>query len=424
LPASIAVGGTSVLTFTITNRDPSTTITGVAFTDALPAGLTVPAASLAQCGGTLSTTATSIALAGATIAGGGTCTFSLTVTGTTAGTKANITSNVTSTNGGTGNIASATLEVTALAPPGFSKQFAPASIAIGGTSLLTFTITNPNPSTALTGAAFTDAFPTGLLVATPSGLTNSCGGALTAPAGGGSVNLSGATLAAAASCTISINVTATTAGNKINTTSQITSTNAGTGDNASATLTVNTVLSPSVQKAFGTASILAGGITSLTFIVTNPNASSPLTGVAFTDTFPAGLLVANPTGLTGACGGGAITATAGGGSVSLSGGTLAGSASCVFSVNVTATTTGNKVNTTSQVTSTNGGTGNTANATLMVNAVLSPRVQKAFGAASIAAGGITSLTFTVINPNASLALTGVATLTRSRPGSWLRTPAA
>ena len=92
--------------------------------------------------------------------------------------------------------------------------------------------------------------------------------------------------------------------------------------------------------------------------------------MAFTDTLPAGLVVATPNGLTGSCGGGTITAVAGAGSVSLSGATIAVSGSCNFSVNVTGTTTGSKTNTTGNVTSTNGGTGNTASAGLTVDATL------------------------------------------------------
>jgi hypothetical protein len=367
-PSSVALGGTSVLTFTINNPNASAALTGVAFTDTLPAGLTVAALLSNTCGGAATAAGGNISLSGATLAGSASCTISVNTTGTTAGTKVNNTSNVSSTNAGSGNSASASIEVNALGPPGFSKSFSPTSIAVGGTSLLTYTITNPNPSTALTGLAFTDAFPAGLVVASPSGVTNNCGGSLTAPAGGGNVNLSGGTLAAAASCTISLNTTGTTAGAKVNTTSPVSSTNAGTGDNASATLTVNTdsTLSPRVQKAFGSSSISAGGLTSLTFTVTNPNPSLALTGVAFNDTFPTGLQVANPTGLTGTCGG-TITATAGGGSVSLSGATLAGSASCTFSVTVTGTAVGAVTNVTDPVTSTNGGTGNTATAAITIN---------------------------------------------------------
>jgi len=56
----------------------------------------------------------------------------------------------------------------------------------------------------------------------------------------------------------------------------------------------------------------------LSFQINNPNTNVALSGVAFTDNLPAGLVVATPNGLTGTCGSGTITATAGSGSVSLS----------------------------------------------------------------------------------------------------------
>jgi uncharacterized repeat protein (TIGR01451 family) len=122
---------------------------------------------------------------------------------------------------------------------------------------------------------------------------------------------------------------------------------------------------PTISKAFGAANVAVGGGTSLSFTITNPNPSAPLSGVAFTDTLPAGLVIATPNGLTGTCGGGAITATAASGSASLTGATLAASATCTFSVNVTATTTGTKTNTTSTVGSTEGGVGGVATASLV-----------------------------------------------------------
>src|SRR5205085_7348664 len=151
------------------------------------------------------------------------------------------------------------------------------------------------------------------------------------------------------------------------------------------------------------------GTTSLSFTVTNPNTLASLSGVAFTDSLPAGLVVATPNGLTGTCGSGTITAVAGSGSISLSGGTLTASpaagSSCTFSVNVTGTTAGVKNNSV-QVTSTEGGSGNTANASITV--VASPTISKAFGAASIPLNGSTSLSFTITNPNTASALSGVA----------------
>ena len=115
-PNPIAVGDTSVLTFTITDPDTNVfPLTGVGFTDTLPGGLSVANSSAPQCGGTLTTLSATNAvnLSGATIGVGGTCTFGITVTGTSAGLQTNTTGNVTSTNGGMGNRASAALTVVA-----------------------------------------------------------------------------------------------------------------------------------------------------------------------------------------------------------------------------------------------------------------------------------------------------------------------
>lgn len=127
-----------------------------------------------------------------------------------------------------------------------------------------------------------------------------------------------------------------------------------------------TILPPTIQKSFGSVSVALNGTTTLAFSLFNPNPSSSLSGVAFEDTFPAGLAVASPNGLSGSCGNGSITAVPGSASVSLASGTLAGGASCSFSVNVSGATTGTVNNTTGAVTSTESGTGLTASASLNV----------------------------------------------------------
>jgi hypothetical protein len=254
-----------------------------------------------------------------------------------------------------------------LAPPTITKAFGSATLNASGTTSLTFTLANSNVGTPLSGVGFTDTLPTGLVVATPNGLTGSCGGGtITAAAGSNSISLVGATLAGGASCTFAVNVTATSAGAKNNTTTNVTSTEAGNGNQATASLTVAAAIPPTIGKAFGATALNPNASTGLTFSVSNPNSSANLTGVGFTDTLPDGLVVATPNGLTGSCGGGTITATAGSNTISLAGATLAAGATCTFSVNVTATAPGTKVNTTSAVTSTEAGPGNTATATVTV----------------------------------------------------------
>jgi uncharacterized repeat protein (TIGR01451 family) len=121
---------------------------------------------------------------------------------------------------------------------------------------------------------------------------------------------------------------------------------------------------PTISKAFGAATIPVNGTTSLTFTLTNPS-SDTLTGLSFTDTLPTGLVVATPSSLSSSCGG-TTTAAAGSGSIGLSGGTLPVGGSCTISVNVTATTSGTKNNTTSAVTSTQRAPSSTASASITV----------------------------------------------------------
>ncbi len=125
-------------------------------------------------------------------------------------------------------------------------------------------------------------------------------------------------------------------------------------------------LPPTIAKAFGAISIPLSGSTSLSFTVTNPNATVALTGVAFSDTLPSGLIVSTPNGLTGSCGGGTIAAVQAGNAVSLSGASLPGDGSCTFSVSVTGAALGTQNNTTGSITSVESGTGATASATLIV----------------------------------------------------------
>ena len=312
---------------------------------------------------------------------------------------------VTATDTGNASIngTSGAVSVSVVSPPTLAQAFGASNVQINGTTSLTFTITNPNLSTALTGVAFTDNLPPGLVVATPNALTNSSNGTATATAGSGTVSLSGASLAAGASATISINVTGTIAGVKSNSTAA-TSTNAGTGNTANAIVTV--VGPPVIIQAFGAASVPLNGSTSLTFTVQNNNPTTTLNGVGFNETLPAGLVIATPNGLLGSAAGGTITAVAGSNTITVTGGTLAASSSFAFSINVTGTAAGTQNATTGAVTSTEGGTGNTASASVAV--VAPPLISMSFSPTQVAVGGTSSLTFTIVNPVANtVALTGV-----------------
>ena len=276
--------------------------------------------------------------------------------------------------------------------PSISMVFTPSSTSSATAVALVFTITNPNvnnsvagvdpntPTGTLTSVAFTDTLPSQMYVATPSGQAGDCSGSVTATAGSSSISWTDGSMSPSSSCHISVNVYANLFGYYTNTTGPVTATSV-TGNTATAHLSVG-FLPPTIAEHFGSSSIAVGGTTSLTFTVTNPNtAPNPgvtvvpagtmpmdLNGGGFTDTLPAGLVVATPSGLTGTCGGGTITAVAGTSAVTLAGATLAASTNCTFAVNVLGVTAGTKSNGTGPVTSTEAGAGDPGSAGLVVGA--------------------------------------------------------
>src|SRR5205823_4325447 len=90
-----------------------------------------------------------------------------------------------------------------------------------------------------------------------------------------------------------------------------------------------------------------------------------------------------------------------------SSGTLAAGASCTITVTVTGATAGVQNNTTGPISSNESGAGGPSN-TATVTVLAPPTIAKAFGAGSIALSGTTNLDLTLTNPNATVALTGVA----------------
>ena len=249
-PNPIAVNGTSTLTFTLTNTN-TVQLTGAKFTDTLPAGLQVAATPSATttCTGspTWAPSAGSTSLSfgqatGANIPASGSCTVSVNVTATTAGPHTNVSGFISTTEGGTnsGSGGSATASLTAVVPPTITKAFGTDPILANAPSLLTFTLTNPNPSDTLTGIAFTDTYPGGLTNVNPlsPAVANTCGGSVTASAGGNSIALSGGSLAGGASCTVTVTVTAAAANIYANVSGAVSATTAGAGNTASASLTV------------------------------------------------------------------------------------------------------------------------------------------------------------------------------------------
>lgn len=255
-------------------------------------------------------------------------------------------------------------------PPSISKAFSPDPITVNsGVSVLTFTVANtattPYGAVPLTGVTFSDTLPVGLVIGTPANASTTCtSGSVSAPAGGSTVTLTGASMTAGSTCYVYVDVKGTAAGSYDNVSGYIDSneTDPNKTSNGFATDSLTVLAPPSISKSFGATTILTGTTTTLSFSITNPNLATALGGVAFSDTLPAGATVASSS--TAQCGG-TLTTTAPS-TITLASGSIAANSSCSFSVTVTGATAGTKSNTTGSVSSTNGGTGNTASATLVV----------------------------------------------------------
>ncbi len=360
LPASIPAGTISKLTVTIANTGSSANALGnVALNDVFPAGVVlapVPNAATTCASGLAAGTAggTTLALTGASLAAGATCTLSANVTSSIVATYTNtIAASALSDTQGLTNVApaSATLSVVAISPVTIAKSFLPASVPLGQPSLLTISIANTGlAAVALTNATLSDALPAGMTVAaTASAATTCTAGTVSAVSGSSSISLAGATLAAGASCTLSLNVTSTTPGASINTIAPGAFGNAQGATSAaaaSATLTVTGTRLVTLAKAFSPASIVSGGTSILTLTIANafPGAIA-LTSLALTDALPAGVVVAAVPNAATTCGTGAVTAVAQATTFGLSAGTLAAGATCTISVTVTSLVTGSHVDT-------------------------------------------------------------------------------
>src|SRR5205085_8962605 len=145
-----------------------------------------------------------------------------------------------------------------------------------------------------------------------------CGGTLTATGGASSLTLSGGTITGGASCTISVDVLSNVTGTYTNTIAagSVTSSAGANSAPASASVIVQ-LLAPSVAKSFASPHVANGAPDRLTITLTNPNAAA-ITGVAFTDNYPANLINATPATESPTCGG-TLEDTDGDGSLAMSG---------------------------------------------------------------------------------------------------------
>jgi uncharacterized repeat protein (TIGR01451 family) len=175
----------------------------------------------------------------------------------------------------------------AQSPPTIVKSFASPTVGLNESVTLTFTITNPNPAVDLTGVAFNDNMPAGLIIANPDSLVGSCDpGVISTFAT--SINMVGGVILANSSCTFSVDVLALTAGDQVNTTDPVTSVEGGTGGTATATVTV---VVPDLTVALSHTGNFLSPQTGATYTITVSNSGAADTSALITvnDNLPAGL---------------------------------------------------------------------------------------------------------------------------------------
>jgi uncharacterized repeat protein (TIGR01451 family) len=186
-----------------------------------------------------------------------------------------------------------------VSPPTIVKSFSAATVGLNNSVTLTFTVTNPNPATDLTGVGFNDNMPAGLIIANPDSMTGSCdpGVITTAP---NNINLVGATILASSSCTFSIDVLAVATGDQVNTTDPVTSNEGGTGGTATATVTVVTPDLTITKSHTGNFTRPQTGAT-YTITVSNVGTVDTTALIKVDDTLPAGLTATDLSGLNWNC---------------------------------------------------------------------------------------------------------------------------
>jgi uncharacterized repeat protein (TIGR01451 family) len=181
----------------------------------------------------------------------------------------------------------------AQSPPTIAKSFSAATVGLNSSVTLTFTLTNPNPATDLTGVSFSDDMPAGLLIANPDSLGGTCDTSVVtlSPT---NISLVGTVLLANSSCTLSIDVLATAAGDQINTTGAVTSVEGGTGGTATATVSV---LVPDLTITNTHTGNFVRPQTGATYTITISNSGADTSAlITVNDNLPAGLTATDLSG--------------------------------------------------------------------------------------------------------------------------------
>lgn len=360
-PASVSSGGKSTVTVRLSNSG-AVALSDVSVTDPLPPGMVLAASpnAYSTCAGPTSITAvagaSSVSLTGAALAGNSNCDFIFDVvaTGTNNWINTIPVGNITAA-GGISNqsTVSGTLNYNAPSHPSITKVTNPSSLTfLGQVSQLTIVI--ENGSQAVTNLALIDNFTVdgtpgaelnGMVIApTPAASSNCPGGIVSALPGGTSVSISGVSLGANATCTLNVNVTSNKVGGITNyiPVGRIV-TDQGLTNAGQAATSLSTSANLGVTKQFTPNVIRPGERSRLRITIHNPTTKA-VSNIQVTDNLPTGVTVpAGPSPYT-SCSGATVTAPTTG-QVLVSGGSIAGEASCYAEIDVTAASQGDYLNT-------------------------------------------------------------------------------
>ena len=246
-----------------------------------------------------------------------------------------------------------TLDVVPI-PLAFSSSFSPSNISLNGTSTLTFSIDNQGSQAEATDVTFSATLPDGMALAADPEATSTCGGDLTAPAGGNTFNFSNGTIGAGEVCTVTVDVVGQTTGNLNMTSGNLLST---LGDSGTTTSTLSINPPPAFSMSFTPDEINAGQVSTLTLTIDNRASNAPATDLNLTNELPDGLILANPSNARTTCQGGSLLAISGTDQFSYSGGTVPAGQICTVSVGITSSEGANYLNTTQKLTSSLGDSG-------------------------------------------------------------------
>ena len=460
-PAAVSSGGKATVTVRVSNSG-AVALTGLGLTDPLPAGMLLanPPAAYSTCAGPVTVTgaagAGSVAMTGASLAGGGSCdlVFDVVATGAANWTNTLPAGNIFA-DGGVVNTTPVvgTLLFGAPSPLSVAKATNPGTLTFPGqVSRMTVTITGGG--TAVSGMAVTDFFttngtaggtPNGMeITPNPAGLTTCPGGVATALPGSTRFSLSVATLAAGASCTLAFNVSSTAVGGITNLIpAGAITTDQGLTNTGAASTSLSTQANLGVTKNFIPGVVKPGQRARLRINFYNATAL-PLVNVGVTDNLPAGLVVPSGANPSSTCIGATVSAPAAnqvrisGASVPAASGAVA--ATCFGEIDVLVAAQGDYVNTlgVGSVTGSSGGLPVTnaqpttdtlrAKSPLVLNKALDNLTLDAgspagftTGTASRTPGSAAQLTVRVGNPNA-LALNSASFTDNLPAGLVVATP--